>query len=92
MLGLPFVVWAVHSLGTLVDRLRGVPTINGAAVYNWLSLGWLFVVGFANGPEQFGSLLAMFSISWVVGWRLSRSYKNRQKPKSDVDAATPTED
>jgi hypothetical protein len=92
MVVLPFIVWGLHSLGAVVNRMRGTPSINGAAVYNWLSLAWLFVVGLANGPQQFGSLVAMFSISWVVGWRLSKSYKNRHKPKSDVDTATVARD
>jgi hypothetical protein len=89
---LPFVVWGLHSLGAVVNRLRGTPSINGAAFYNWLSLAWLFIAGVANGPEQFGSLVAMFSISWVVGWRLSKSYKNRYPPKSGADEVTVSRD
>ena len=74
---LPFVAWSFHGIGKLIDKRLGRPAVNGASIYNWLTLAILFVVAVAGGPESFGRLIAMFSVSWIVAFALSKSYRRR---------------
>jgi hypothetical protein len=79
----PFVAMAFYGIGNIVGQTVGRPIINGASLYNWLSVAVTFVVGFAVGPEALGRLLATFSLSWFVGWRLSVRYRKEFVPSFD---------
>ena len=75
MLTSPFVAWASYGLGLLIDRMLGRSAVNGASVFNWLTLGLVALAALANKPELFGRLLAAFAIAWLVGRHLSKQYK-----------------
>ncbi|MDN2672656.1 hypothetical protein OX459_14720 [Janthinobacterium sp. SUN026] len=71
----PFVAWAFHGLGEVLNKHLGRNAVNGASVYNWLSLTIAALPALANNPQAFGRLLAAFSISWIVGVSLSKKHK-----------------
>lgn len=85
---LPFIAWAFYGVGNLIDKIRGAPTVNGAAVYNWLSLAIVFIAGVGGGPERLGALLVAFSVSWIVGRSLSKKYRYQRDSKSGNPAET----
>jgi hypothetical protein len=72
---MPFVAWLFYAIGKLVDRLAGRAVLNGASIYNWLTLAYVAVVGLSGNAEGLGRLLVAFSVSWYVGRRLSKKYK-----------------
>jgi hypothetical protein len=79
----PIVAMAFYGVENIIGQLVRRPVINGASLYNWLSVAITFVVGFAAGPEALGRMLATFSISWFVGWRLSVRYRTEFVPSFD---------
>ncbi|MNK72366.1 hypothetical protein D3C87_918400 [compost metagenome] len=71
----PFVAWAFHGLGGMLNKHLGRNAVNGASVYNWLSVAIAALPALANDPKTFGRILAAFAISWIVGVSLSKKHK-----------------
>jgi len=71
----PFIAWAFHGLGGMLNKHLGRNAVNGASVYNWLSVAIAALPALANNPKAFGRILAAFAISWIVGVSLSKKHK-----------------
>ncbi|MBA9872416.1 hypothetical protein ACUXPM_003894 [Ralstonia sp. 151470066-2] len=75
---LPILAWILYEIGRLIDRVSGRPTVNGASVYNWLSLAAAFVIGWGAGPDALGVLIVALIPSWIVATRLSKKYRGQK--------------
>jgi hypothetical protein len=71
----PFIAWAFYGAGLFIDKLAGRKVVNGASIYNWLTLCLVVLAALASRPEHVGRLLVAFSLSWFVGRALSKKYK-----------------